>query len=218
MQLLYLQPAHASGCSVCTGLLSGLRTAVLKVAGQEVQQWAAGLYADLRHATSHQPVVVVHLGVDSKAERLRLEASKPLALWSRLQPAAHFTGGSSQHLAARSSQLACLSPQLPEAGEEGAHPAGLAGCLITHKPSNAAAPLLNPSLQWQAFNDATFRIPDEDGWQPQHEPVSPSWPLGARLLTRLPLPSLLGGSADCPAGWLASAWNAFASSVSSAVN
>ncbi len=56
------------------------------------------------------------------------------------------------------------------------------------------------ALQWQAFNEATFRVPDEDGWRPDHEPIEASCecPLGTRLITRLPIQSLLGALPPCP--------------------
>ncbi|GAB4815331.1 hypothetical protein N2152v2_002377 [Parachlorella kessleri] len=51
----------------------------------------------------------------------------------------------------------------------------------------------SPLLVWQAVNDTTFRVPDQGGWQPASEPIehSSSCPLGTRLITRLPIPSLL---------------------------
>ena len=48
--------------------------------------------------------------------------------------------------------------------------------------------------QAQAYNEATFREPDEDGWQPQHEPIDthPGCTPDTCLHTRLPLPHILG--------------------------
>jgi len=50
------------------------------------------------------------------------------------------------------------------------------------------------SMQAQAYNEATFREPDEDGWQPQHEPIDthPGCSPDTCLHTRLPLQRVLG--------------------------
>ena len=49
-------------------------------------------------------------------------------------------------------------------------------------------------MQAQAYNEATFREPDQDGWQPQHEPIDtqPGCTPDTCLHTRLPLPHVLG--------------------------
>ncbi|DBA84937.1 hypothetical protein WJX79_003597 [Trebouxia sp. C0005] len=48
-------------------------------------------------------------------------------------------------------------------------------------------------LEAQAYNEATFREPDEDGWQPQHEPIDthPGCSPDTCLHTRLPLQRVL---------------------------
>lgn len=62
-----------------------------------------------------------------------------------------------------------------------------------HHPQGTAA-CWPCTLQLQAYNDATFRVPDQDGWQPQREPIedTESCPLDARLTTRLPVQTLAG--------------------------
>ena len=75
-------------------------------------------------------------------------------------------------------------------------PQGEGACPLSH----LSFPCSLSGLQWQAFNEATFRIPDAEGWQPQQQPISPDWPLGTRLVTRLPVPSILGEWAGCGFG------------------
>jgi hypothetical protein len=74
----------------------------------------------------------------------------------------------------------------------------LCGTKVFH-PRRPCSPSLLLLLQWQAYNEATFRVPDEDGWQPEQEPIEDSCecPLGTRLITRLPIPSLLGEDSLC---------------------
>jgi hypothetical protein len=51
---------------------------------------------------------------------------------------------------------------------------------------------LHVGHQTQAFNEATFRIPDEDGWQPSHEKIDKQQPYDEVLSTDLPLPVIQG--------------------------
>lgn len=53
-------------------------------------------------------------------------------------------------------------------------------------------------VQAQAYNEATFRDPDEDGWQPQHEPIDthPGCTPDTCLHTRLELPHIIGKHAQ----------------------
>lgn len=57
-----------------------------------------------------------------------------------------------------------------------------------------------PSVQAQAYNEATFREPDEAGWQPQQEPIdiNPGCTLDTCLHTRLELPHIVGEYAMPP--------------------
>ena len=48
------------------------------------------------------------------------------------------------------------------------------------------------ALQGRAKNEATFRTPDQDGWQPKKEKIDPEECLGARLSTDLPLEDISG--------------------------
>lgn len=102
------------GHKLAEGCLGLIETHVLEVSAHSVKQFLESEVYET-HQCAQRPTVVVHLGVDTKAERLRLE--------------------------------------------------------------------------WQAFNDATFRVPDEDGWQPDHKVIDSSLqhPWGTRLITKLPI-------------------------------
>ena len=54
------------------------------------------------------------------------------------------------------------------------------------------------ALQAQAYNEATFREPDEDGWQPENEPIDtdPDCTSDTCLHTRLQLPHIIGEHAS----------------------
>lgn len=47
-------------------------------------------------------------------------------------------------------------------------------------------------LETYAVNDASFRQPDVAGWQPEHQPIDASLPLGSRLMTDVPVTVVKG--------------------------
>ena len=52
-------------------------------------------------------------------------------------------------------------------------------------------------LQTTAYNDATFRQPDVDGWGPKHQCISKVLPHAAELMTTLPTHLLTGAPRVC---------------------
>ena len=139
--------------------------------------------------------------MDANAEGFRLEVGPALPLASAFQrlPTPVLLAVSLEP------QLSCMLIAFPMSCPTLAH---LLACATTHHRQaghimfTCSLPW-DPALwprpeQWQAANDATFRVPDQDGWQPVNEPIerSCSCPLGTRLVTRLPIPSLLRES-----GW-----------------
>ena len=52
--------------------------------------------------------------------------------------------------------------------------------------------VIDAYMQEQAYNEATFRIPDQSGWQPKHEVISSEQEYNDVLKTRLPLQHVLG--------------------------
>ena len=46
--------------------------------------------------------------------------------------------------------------------------------------------------QARAKNEATFRVADQGGWQPDHVPIDGQQPLGSYLNTDLPVSTIAG--------------------------
>lgn len=58
-------------------------------------------------------------------------------------------------------------------------------------------------LETYACNEASFRVPDCDGWQPQEEPISQSHPFKSKLITEVPVRVIAGACCFFNAGYLA---------------
>ena len=53
------------------------------------------------------------------------------------------------------------------------------------------------SPQSQAFNEASFRVPDQAGWQPRGQPIDPHHSSSHRLVSDLPLDDVAGAISCC---------------------
>ena len=53
--------------------------------------------------------------------------------------------------------------------------------------------------QARAKNEATFRVEDQGGWQPDHVPIDPQQPLNTYLCTDLPVSTIAGDVLSAPA-------------------
>ena len=53
-------------------------------------------------------------------------------------------------------------------------------------------------LQARARNEATFRVADQGGWQPDHVPIDAQQPLGSYLNTDLPVSTIAGNPPKPP--------------------
>lgn len=61
--------------------------------------------------------------------------------------------------------------------------------LVLHLGVHASATQF--AIESTAYNEADFRIPDENGYAPRHTPIDHTKELGAPLRTRLPVPALV---------------------------
>ncbi len=53
--------------------------------------------------------------------------------------------------------------------------------------------------QARAKNEATFRVQDQGGWQPDHVPIDAQQPLNTYLCTDLPVSTIAGAVLSAPA-------------------
>ena len=64
-----------------------------------------------------------------------------------------------------------------------------------HQAESGSIEFLTLQVAWyqvRAKNEASFRCPDQDGWQPNHEAINPEECIDSYLCTDLPIKAIIG--------------------------